>query len=601
MPNPFPIRPTETLPLFVARCASNSGVSLPSFLRHMRARFDRTSELADAIAKLSKFTQCHPELLASRAMVTSLKSRTTINGQLLFIRDVARDAARYCPACLQADLKAFEGKPWTRPWCRPSWQHSMLANCVEHRTPLVVLAGPKAQLGCFDWSGVIKKNWNAVSAADLPLPAVQIKPFEQYFCGRLDSLPVESNDLLDSLTFETAMSLCCVIGAMLENDEDFSTRHDTLERRFDLALIGFDALAGGYRSLTKVLEVIDARTWKAGWSGGLKNVYPRLYDFLRTRTRHIVEDGIMALRTFVRDHAMSAFPLGPADGFLSGGGTRKLHSIRTAYVEYRVHSKTVRKVLAANGLLPEGADTLTDNEVLIDAAAVARVMNAWKGTMSAVDVRKRLRVSPDVITQLVDADLLERTVAHPDLQLRSGFTTASVEGLMARIIKKATADPSADGMTPLVEIRLINFVEITKLILNGEVAAAVQSGMGVRDFRHILVDNGAIKSEVFSGEPAGTVPMFRVTDALKVTVRSVRELVTLGMIDVVKATGPRGDPTDFYELSSVKAFAAAYVSRTALARRRGLHGLDEYLAGVTPAFTLRGNIRLYKRSELPKR
>ena len=221
--------------------------------------------------------------------------------------------------------------------------------------------------------------------------------------------------------------------------------------------------------------------------------------------------------------------------------------------------------------------------------------------MSAVEVRKRLKISPDVIAQLVDADLLEQTSSHPEYQLRSGFTTASVEGLMKRIIEKATADPSALGMTPLVEIRLLNFVEITRLILNGEVAAAVQNDMGVRDFRHILVDNDAIKSEVFSGEPAGTVPMFRVTDALKVTAQSVRELASLGVIDTVTAIGPRGDPTEFYVLSSVKEFAETYVSRKALARYRGKHDLEEFLAGVTPAFTLPGNVRLYKRSDLPKR
>lgn len=279
MPTPFPMRPTETLPLFVSRCASNNGVSLPSFLRHMRSRFDRKGELADSIAKLSKFTQCDPELLASRAMVTSYKSRTTINGQLVFIRDVARDAARYCPACLQADLKTFEGKPWTRTWCRPSWQHSMLANCVEHRTPLVVLAGPKAQLGCFDWSGVLKKNWNAASSVSHELDVVNIAPFERYFCRRLDGAVDKRNDLLDSLPYETAMSLCCVVGAMLENDHDYSPRDDTVGRRFNLAVIGFDAVADGYQSFTEVLKIIDARTWQAGWSGGLKNVYPHLYDF----------------------------------------------------------------------------------------------------------------------------------------------------------------------------------------------------------------------------------------------------------------------------------------------------------------------------------
>ncbi len=31
------------------------------------------------------------------------------------------------------------------------------------------------------------------------------------------------------------------------------------------------------------------------------------------------------------------------------------------------------------------------------------------------------------------------------------------------------------------------------------------------------------------------------------------------------------------------------------------HDLEEFLAGVTPAFTLPGNVRLYKRSDLPKR
>ncbi|MFC5755700.1 TniQ family protein [Rhizobium sp. GCM10022189] len=600
MSNPFPIRPTETLPMFVARCACNTGVALPSFLRHMQARFDRTGELAASIAALSKFTRCDPELLASRAMITSYKSRTTINGQLVFIRDVARDAARYCPVCLQADLKTYVGKPWSRPWCRPSWQHTMLANCVEHRTPLVALSGQKASRGCFDWSGIIKKHWNAVSAVGGQLDVVEVTPFEQYFSGRLDGVPVESNDLLDSLPFETAMSLCSVIGAMLENDDSFSPRYNSSGRRVELAVIGHDAIANGYRSLTKVLEIVDKRTWEAGWSGGLKNVYPHLYDFLRARTRYGSEDGVMNLRAFVRDHAMTAFPLGPTDGFLSSGGTRILHSVRTATVEYRLHAKTVRKVLGANGLLPENADTLTDNEILINADAVSRVMAAWNETMSAVDVRKRLRISPDVIAQFVEANLLEQTDADPRHRLRSGFTTASVEGLMERITEKATADPSAPGMTRLVDIRLMNFVEITKLILAGEIDVAVQR-VGEPDFRHILVNHNAIKNEVFPGEPAGTVPMFRVTDVLKVTVKAVRQLASLGEIATVSAIGPRGAHVDFYVLASVQKFAENYVSRRTLARYRGRKALDEYLAGVVPAFSFRDGVRLYRRIDLPKR
>jgi hypothetical protein len=165
----------------------------------------------------------------------------------------------------------------------------------------------------------------------------------------------------------------------------------------------------------------------------------------------------------------------------------------------------------------------------------------------------------------------------------------------------ATADPSAPGMTPLVEIRRMNFVEITKLILNGEVTAAVQNGIGARDFRHILVDNDAIKNEVFSGEPAGTVPMFRVTDALKCTATAVRELASLGEIDTVTAIGPRGNPTEFYLQSSIKDFLENYVSRKTLARYRVKHELEEFLAGVAPAFTLYGNVRFYKRLDLPKR
>ncbi|TBA20958.1 hypothetical protein ELH66_08085 [Rhizobium ruizarguesonis] len=599
MPNVFPIRPTETLQLFVSRCATNSGVRLPDFLRHTMARFDRSDKKSESIAMLSKFTGCDPELLASSEAIALGKGRKSLNGRAVFIRDLVRDTARYCPMCVRADVDSYQGKPWSRTWCRPSWQHSMFFNCVHHRTPLLELPSPKAVVGCFDWSGVIKNHWNVVSTNDAQGVA-NVTSFERYFCHRLDGMTFESNDLLDSLPYETALSLCSVIGAMLKDDDNFSPRDNSVERRFELALIGFDSIREGYRSLPAVLGIVDSRTWKAGWSGGLKNVYPHLYDFLRARTRYGSEEGVMNLRAFVRDHAMTAFPLGPTDGFLSGGGTRVLHSIRTATVEYRLHAKTVRKVLGANGLLPENADALTDNEILINADAVSRVMAVWKETMSAVEVRKRLRISPDVITQFVEANLLEQTDADPRHRLRSAFTTASVEGLMERIIEKAIADPSAPGMTRLVDIRLMNFVEITSLILAGEIDVAVER-VGKPDFRHILVNNNAIKNEVFPGEPAGTVPMFRVTDVLKVTVKAVRRLASLGEIATVSAIGPRGAPVDFYVLASVQKFAETYVSRRTLARYRGRKALDEYLAGVVPAFSFHDGARLYRRTDLPKR
>lgn len=597
MSNVFPIKPSETLLGFASRYACYRGVRLPQLMRLAGIKIWHHASFETAVSRLAKMSGNDANVLAFHSLrLQEDGAFHLLRGELVNRRDVAREAARYCPRCVKEDYELGGSRPISNVYCRASWLNARLTVCPEHEIDIVSISKKYLGYAREDFSSALMDNWSEVVGAERSAAHSEASGYDRYFCGRLNG-QVMPNEVLDDLPYHGALRVCEIIGAMEIGGDRIARSKLSFEELQQMSRIGFDILSPGYAALRAFLEKRDHRRQDSDDKGVGKQLYGILYTYLHD---HAEMREFAPIIDFVRDHAFSAHPLGPENSFLGGGGVRKFHSIRSASMEYGIHPATLRKMLRAAGLLEAGAK-VRDLKVSIDVNAMDELAGRWKDGVPMVYVRERLDASPQVIGQLLEAGFLEATEREVDHKLKKFFSSKQIEGFISQLEELAEVDGDAADMVPLKHCApFMLYVDIIRGIIDGQFALGISKPPGMpTNLSHLRVDVTAVRQSMGAALPMGYFAARDVTARMAAAVGTVRHLAKEGVFDTTTYRGANGVLSTAYSMHSVIAFTKRHITFRKLARGREHWAKTELrIAQVEPAYDLGGIERIYRKSDL---
>ncbi|WP_373413839.1 TniQ family protein [Ensifer aridi] len=597
MTNSIPIAGPETLLGFASRYACYRGVRLPQLMRLTGIKIWHYASFETAVSRLGAMSGNDPSVLASHALRPQDAALHLLRGQMISRRDVFREAARFCPHCVCQDFAAGGRRPIANVYCRASWLNKLLTVCPDHEIELVSLSQKYLGYAREDFSSALTDNWAEVlAAADAATPA-SVSAYDRYFTSRING-DGAANELLDALPYNGAQRICEIVGAMETYGDRVAISKLPFEGLQKAAKLGFDILSSGYEGLRSILQKRDHRREESDDKGVGKQLYGSLYTYLHEHAR---KPEFAPVVEFVCDHAFSVHALGPENNFLGSGGVRKLHSIRSASVQYGIHPATLRKMLHASDLLAPDCD-LRDLKVSIPAEQMDALAARWKDGVPMLYVRKRLDASPQVITQLTEAGHLTASDREIDHKLKKFYSSSQIEAFMARIEDLAVDQTSVwTDMVPLKHCApFMVYAEIISLILEEKLAVRIVKSAGAQTtLSHLRVNEAEVRQAAGVGIPAGYYDTRTVAARLPLTVANLGKVVESGMIETTQYRGPNGVATTAYSKASVNAFTRTYICFRKLARQRSnWEKTEQRVAGVAPVFDFGGTERVYRKVDV---
>lgn len=286
---------------------------------------------------------------------------------------------------------------------RAWWQVAFVRTCHVHEHALTVLRTAQGVV-IHDFAALVRRHASNMVRLAAEAEPRQATGLEGYLVQRLSG-QVGGVPLLDGLQVGLAARFCEVLGTVrLHGRARRSGRLDGEGLRiaghaeFALAAAGDE----GVRSF--VAGMLDPGSEGRRANGGVQSALGPLHDWLADNRRSSGQDG---LRDLVREVVAANMPLGADNVCLwEAVGTRKLHSIRSASRETRVHPKRLRKVLHEAGIIGDDHIGRPDNLVTFPADTSAEFLSRLRGTMPLAKVAKYIDADRVHAKLLLDADFL---------------------------------------------------------------------------------------------------------------------------------------------------------------------------------------------------
>ena len=165
--------------------------------------------------------------------------------------------------------------------------------------------------------------------------------------------------------------------------------------------LGFNV---AHRGEDKIRDALNGLQGLAGGPhDGPRKIFPKMYD--RLAYDYIEDPDYDTFRKILRSHMVETWPLGVGDELLGELVTeRRLHSVRTAARATGIDQRRLRKILAAEGIVP--AAGLPDAWEVFDAKQGKTVLGAAASLVTAKDFAEGIGASRSQFDLLVAGDAL---------------------------------------------------------------------------------------------------------------------------------------------------------------------------------------------------
>lgn len=254
------------------------------------------------------------------------------NGQRLTLPTLRRERLWVCPACLRedvergGDLGAFNRLLWTL---------APIRTCADHGMSLVDLGGCGNPHMTADFAYRVAPTLGALESVLARSTPRAASPMEHYLTERLDG--GGEGGLLDGFAWHVAAKTCEMVGAVKVFGATQNLRQLNEDDWYAAGAAGFEVLAEGLQPFLEVLDGLRA-TAKHGLDGP-QAVFGRLYQWLAFAARSEASD-FDPVRRLIAGHVLKTFPLAEGNVVLGQRvNRRRVHSIRTASIEYGIHPK----------------------------------------------------------------------------------------------------------------------------------------------------------------------------------------------------------------------------------------------------------------------
>ncbi|MCK8782238.1 TniQ family protein [Rhizobium sp. NTR19] len=131
------MHPLEPLQTYVSRLAAANGASSAAqFGRHMNFNVRRRVESSAALKRISQITGFDEATLGGHYLSYDGRSFVKFAEIRMLGRNVHWTSPRFCPRCIESDLRTGVGDWELRPHIRISWLANHNEVCAEHATPI---------------------------------------------------------------------------------------------------------------------------------------------------------------------------------------------------------------------------------------------------------------------------------------------------------------------------------------------------------------------------------------------------------------------------------------------------------------------------------
>jgi hypothetical protein len=584
-----PLAPDECTISFVSRLAcANFARSMRQFCYDLKLSYRGVvNGFIDTLSRISDLSGIPVATLMWNA-IGSDKDERSIRGEKLVRTSLNHSHVYVCPKCLRADIAASKLRADQAIYGRMAWRIAAVRTCPVHKLALVELAQANITT-MYDFSLLVRPKLDDLGRlAELAVkrPASGL---EQYIFSRLDAAPGRPG-WLDALEFHAAIKVCEVFGAVAVFGRKQNLKTLSPDDWYAAGSKGFEIAAAGEIGIGAFLADMHG-TYRESRvpNEGAHARFGRLYDWVAS----VADDPVYApVHDLVRRCIIETMPLGPGDElFGEPVRTRHLHSIRTASLETGMHSKPLRRILVATGIIPADQDGLHDHRVLFDANAAREVLAKAAGALSLKEAEGYLNAGR-VHAKL----LLEHGFIRPFLGAAAGqtkwilFVRADLDQFLADLLRQATpVDAVPDGMADIAKAAKrsnCGAMEIVDLILHGKLVRVARRA-AVAGYGAVLVDVDEVRGHV-RGPAADGLTGRQVMAELGTFHAVVRALIDERKLPTRRAINPLNrSPVRLVDRADLDTFRRTYVPLSELAKKRRAHPrtirMELEAKGIKPA------------------
>ncbi|MBB4001187.1 TniQ family protein [Aurantimonas endophytica] len=521
-----------------------------------------------ALASLARMGDCSPSALGSWAAVTD-DDRTSLRGEHLGSRTLRRRRVFACPSCLLADLEDESLEPEVRAWGRAIWQVPVLRTCRIHVQELVEIAHPDDSTLLHDFAALAFSRADDLVGIDAASERRTPSSFETHVHDRLWA-GRSGTGFLSALPLYAVMRLSENLGAVMTfgpkvRIEDLGERdlHEAGARGFASASAGEDGIRTALTALQETF--FDG---KGDW--GPKAMFGRFYGWLAHENVDPVYDQV---RDIVERHVVETMPIGPGETIFGREVTvRRIHSLNSASIEYGMHPKRLRKLLAADGMIrPEDAGR-SDERVLFPVEAVSARLATLSDTLSLIRAGQYLNAPSPHERLLFDAGYIHPVVTGgTDVLREHAIRRADLDDFIARLTASARLELSGGLPIPTAAKRAsCSSMEVVGLLLDSRLANVGINGES-RGYLSVLVDPDEVKALVRRKNHGG-LSLRTVEKRMSWSTKVVRALIDQCLLTCTVAVNPVNRcPQRVVLESDLLAFDKSFVSLYSLAKQREVH------------------------------
>ena len=606
----FPILPfdqEETPISFTARLASlHIGLPILPFLRDIEVK---AHELAgcknDALERLAFVSGIELAELRRNA-ARSLGNRSfALRGHVFSAEFFASPYTVFCPACLRED-DSLGGDPALVRKGRLTWTLRPVRTCPVHGLELI--RRKKVTWDDAFHQMALRVPERAEALDELVDRAMRRapSPLQGYVIARLEGVTGQS--WLDSQPLEQAVRATEMLGLLLEFGPK-AKPGDLDEGQWDAAgRAGYEVTAKGEEGIRDALRDVQADFLKRGGKPDRGNVLGAPYRWLAS-PKNRKEPG--DIRRIMREHIFAEMEIAAGEPILGETlGERRLHSVDSLASETRLDPRTLRHVLAAQGLVPIEKDGTGYH--VFDAAAGRQVASSIHRSTKMKSLPEVLNCTRPQAGQLVEEGMLDPIAdgrSQAAGRTRKAIGNQDIERFLTALHNSAmpvgTASMCMVPISKAAEKAKLSCIEIVHLVLGGFLRNVARLE-DVEGYAAILVDSVEIRSA-----KARYLPGIAALDAfarLKLPKSTGWDLVhreESPRLQPIVINGLNGQHRFFrFSEDRVAAFASEYTTEIRVANANGIEKKDVVkrlkMRGVRPVLgQVDIGLDMYRAQDIP--
>ncbi|MCR9151419.1 MAG: TniQ family protein [Rhodobacteraceae bacterium] len=495
---PFlPFDPAETPLSFATRLASfHIRSSVVPFLRDIGISPEALlGGEHDAVERLSAVAGVEGEALHRNAACRVAKRRFNLRGNVVSSEFFSSPYTVFCPACLREDDAGAADVGSARRG-RLDWTLGAVRTCPRHGLALVAREKAQWHDKYHELARRVPERGDDLDRLIECAPEQTPSPLQVYVMQRLDG--DTPHDWLDSQSLEQAVRATEMLGLLLEFGSAAQPATLGMQDWDRAGRTGFAVTSAGEAAIREALHGVQAEFRGKGGKPGGRKVFGALYEWL-SFAKGTKDPG--DIKRILREHIFDTMEIAGGTTVLGGPlAERRLHSVESLAAEARLHPKTLRNVLAANGLIPV-EEKVTGHHVF-DAHEGQKLANSIGRQIHVSALGTALNCTRPQAEQLLDEGLLRqisnRVIAAIG-RTRKSVDSREVGAFLEKLHDCATVVQSVPlEMVPIskaAEKAKATSVDVLHLVLGGFLTRVVRlahaSGIAA-----IHVDPDEVRTEI---------------------------------------------------------------------------------------------------------